>query len=177
MTSAPHLRSRVLAEGTPDHMGQEQIVDLSKLDLEKVELDIEGIRRCIPQRYEMEQLDGIIRYDPVQEFIVGFRDVRNDEFWVRGHIPGRPLLPGVLMLEAAAQLASTYIGLTLKQPGLFIGFGAADRVKFRGTVAPGDRLLIAARCQAMRSRAAVFDVQGLVAGKVVFEARVTGVRV
>ena len=159
------------------HMGQPLLVDLSTLDLERVEIDIEGIRRCIPQRHEMEQLDGIIRYDPVGEFIVGFKDVRSDEFWVRGHIPGRPLFPGVLMLEAAAQLSSTYIGLTLKQQDLFIGFGAADRVKFRGTVAPGDRLVIAAKCQAMRSSAAVFDAQGLVAGKVVFEARVTGVRV
>jgi 3-hydroxyacyl-[acyl-carrier-protein] dehydratase len=158
-------------------MGQEFLVDLSKIDVERVVVDLEGIRRCIPQRHEMEQLDAIVRFDPTERLIVGYKDVRSDEFWVRGHIPGRPLFPGVLMLEAAAQLSSVYIGLALEKKDLFIGFGAADRVKFRGTVAPGDRFLLIGKCQALRTRAAVFDVQGFVGGKLVFEARVTGVQV
>jgi 3-hydroxyacyl-[acyl-carrier-protein] dehydratase len=158
-------------------MASELLVDLSRVDLERVEMDIEAIRDCIPQRFEMEQLTGIIRFEPAAGCIVGFKDVRSDEFWVRGHIPGRPLFPGVLMLEAAAQLASIYITLTLERQDLFIGFGAADRVKFRGTVVPGDRLLVLAVCRSLRSRAAVFEAQGVVASRIVFEARITGVRV
>ncbi len=158
-------------------MASELLVNLSSIDLEHVEMDIDAIRRVIPQRHEMEQIQGVIRFDPKGGTIVGYKDVRADEFWVRGHIPGRPLYPGVLMLEAAAQLASTYMSLVLEDRDLFIGFGAADRVKFRGTVVPGDRLIVIARCLALRSRAAVFQAQGVVAGRIVFEAQVTGVRV
>ena len=53
----------------------------------------------------MEHLNGVNYYDHNGK-IVGYKDVREDEFWVEGHIPGRPLLPGVIMIEAAAQLAS-----------------------------------------------------------------------
>ena len=52
----------------------------------------------------MEQLDGHRPPRPEQHLVVGYKDVRADEFWVRGHMPGNPLLPGVLMCEAAAQL-------------------------------------------------------------------------
>ena len=53
-------------------------------------------------------LDGIVLIDPGRHLIVGYKDVRPDEFWVRGHMPGFPLLPGVLMCEAAAQLSCYY---------------------------------------------------------------------
>ena len=81
------------------------LVDLTQIDLDQVTISIEEIREVNAQRYEMEQLLGIITHRPDEGYVVGFKDVRDDEFWVRGHIPGRPLLPGVLMIEAAAQLA------------------------------------------------------------------------
>ena len=71
--------------------------------------DREAIRQVNPQRFEMEQLTAIVYVDPVNHVIVGYKDVRHDEFWVRGHMPDYPLLPGVLMCEAAAQLCSYYI--------------------------------------------------------------------
>jgi 3-hydroxyacyl-[acyl-carrier-protein] dehydratase len=93
------------------------LVDLSGIDLTRVAIPIEEIREVNPQRYEMEQLSGIITYRPDLGYIVAFRDVRPDEFWVRGHIPGRPLFPGVLMIEAAAQLSSFYYKLFMdKEP-------------------------------------------------------------
>lgn len=85
-------------------MAQDILTDLSTLDLNKTTIDIEAIRAIIPHRYEMEQLDGIIKFDPENKIIVGYKDISHNEFWVRGHIPGRPLMPGVMMLEAAAQL-------------------------------------------------------------------------
>lgn len=83
-------------------MPQDFLIDLDGLNLNKSVVDIEAIRTVIPHRYEMEQLSGILKFDPEHKIIVGYKDISNNEFWVRGHIPGRPLMPGVLMLEAAA---------------------------------------------------------------------------
>jgi len=154
-------------------MAPKPLVDLSTIDLSRVEGGPEEIRKYNLQRYEFEQLDGIILYAPEQRLVIGFKDVRDDEFWVRGHIPGRPLFPGVLMCEAAAQLCSYYY-MRYSQAKKFVGFGGLDRVKFRGQVVPGDRLILLARNTEMGRRRAVFDVQGVVDGRVVFEGVVTG---
>src|SRR5262245_23054443 len=95
----------------------------SQLNLERVVADKEAIRRVNPQRFEMEQLDAIVLIDPVQHLVAGYKDLRADEFWVRGHMPAYPLLPGVLMCEAAAQLCSYYSTTQGISPGDFIGFG------------------------------------------------------
>src|SRR4051812_26554446 len=104
------------------------LLDLDTLDLDHVEYGIDEIRKCNPQRFEMEQLSGIIRLLPAERAVVAFRDVRADEFWVRGHIPGRPLFPGVLMLEAAAQMSSFVIHHVLHDPR-FLGFGGVEDVR------------------------------------------------
>jgi 3-hydroxyacyl-[acyl-carrier-protein] dehydratase len=95
-----------------------------QLDTTRVIADREAIRRVNPQRFEMEQLDAIVLLDPVENLIVGYKDVRADEFWVRGHMPNYPLLPGVLMCEAAAQLCSYFITTQGLAPGDFVGFHA-----------------------------------------------------
>jgi len=154
-------------------MAPKPLVDLTTVDLNHVEAGPEEIRRYNLQRYEFEQLDGIIRYDPEQGIVIGFKDVRDDEFWVRGHIPGRPLFPGVLMCEAAAQLCSYYYR-RYGGSDRFVGFGGMDKVKFRGQVVPGDRLILLARVIRLGTRRAVFEVQGIVDGRVVFEGVVTG---
>ena len=156
------------------------LVDLAGIDLEKVVLPIADIRRVNPHRFEMEQLTRVVHLDLDRGEIVAVKEVRDDEFWVRGHIPGRPLLPGVLMIEAAAQMCSVYYKQARPDPR-FLGFGGVDGVKFRGQVVPGDRLLLLGRALEIRSRRAVFDTQGVIgegtdpAGfKRVFEARITG---
>jgi 3-hydroxyacyl-[acyl-carrier-protein] dehydratase len=149
------------------------VVDLSKIDLGRVVMSIDEIRQYIPHRYEMEQLTGVIHLDVAAGQIVAFKDVRPDEFWVRGHIPGRPVLPGVLMIEAAAQMSSLYYKKVQQDPR-FLGFGGVDGVKFRGQVVPGDRLLLLGQAVEIRSRRAVFDTQGVVGDRLVFEARITG---
>src|SRR4051794_31172316 len=98
------------------------VFDISSIDLNKVIYDQEAIREANPQRGDMEMLNGIVYAAPELGRIVGYKDVRADEFWVPGHIPGRPLLPGVLMVEAAAQLASFYTRKFVGWKG-FIGFG------------------------------------------------------
>ncbi|NLX57562.1 MAG: beta-hydroxyacyl-ACP dehydratase [Phycisphaerae bacterium] len=149
------------------------LIDASTYDVNKVVMPIDVIRKYNAQRYEMEQLSGVLRFDPEAGEIVCFKDLRQDEFWVRGHIPGRPLMPGVIMIEAAAQMCSLYFGLV--SPGdKFIGFGGVDDVKFRGQVVPGDKLVLLGKLIELRPRRAVFDTQGVVDGRMAFQARITG---
>ena len=149
------------------------LVDLSKIDPGRVLMSIEEIRQFNPHRFEMEMLSGVLHLDTAAGEIVAFKDVRPDEFWVRGHIPGRPLMPGVLMIEAAAQMSSLYYK-RVTGDARFLGFGGVDAVKFRGQVVPGDRLLLLGKVVELRNRRAVFDTQGVVGDRLVFEARITG---
>src|SRR4051812_21810465 len=82
--------------------------DVNRIDFDKVVADRVAIRQVNPQRHEMEQLDGVVLIDFESDIAIGYKDVRNDEFWVRGHMPGYPLLPGILMCEASAQLCSFF---------------------------------------------------------------------
>ncbi len=149
------------------------LMDPATIDTENIVAGPDQIRACNPQRYEFEQLDAVVYCDTEQGLIAGFKDVADDEFWVRGHIPGRPLFPGVLMCEAAAQLCSYYFR-KVAGTGKFLGFGGLDNVKFRGQVKPGDRFIILAKNLQIGSRRAVFECQGLVEGAMVFQGKVTG---
>jgi 3-hydroxyacyl-[acyl-carrier-protein] dehydratase len=149
------------------------IVDLSQIDLNTVLFDQEAIRELNPQRGDMEHLDAIIWADPVQGMIVGKKIVREDEFWVPGHIPGRPLLPGVLMIEAGAQLAGFYTKKYVGWTG-FIGFGGTGETKFRAQVVPGSTLYLMAKHTWSRHRRIGSIVQGVVNGGMAFETEIIG---
>lgn len=149
------------------------LFDITGIDLNAVIADQEAIRKANPQRGAMEHLNGIIWVEESAGQILGYKDVRDDEFWVPGHIPGRPLLPGVIMLEAAAQLASYYTKHHLKWEG-FLGFGGVENCKFRQSVAPGCRLLLLARLDWQRHRRICSTIQGLVDGNIAFETQIIG---
>lgn len=118
------------------------LIDPSSVDYENIIADIEGIRAINPQRYEMEHLTAVILDDPKTGICAGYKDVTENEFWVRGHMPGMPLMPGVIMCESAAQLCSFHVQKNDLLGAAMVGFGGLDNVRFRGTVVPGDRLLI-----------------------------------
>ena len=77
------------------------LIDPTELALMPILASREEIMQVNLQRFEMIQLDGIVLLDPSRHTIGGYKDVGNGEFWVRGHMPGYPLLPGVLICEAA----------------------------------------------------------------------------
>jgi 3-hydroxyacyl-[acyl-carrier-protein] dehydratase len=154
-------------------MPPQLLIDPARYDPAKPVMTIDEIRRHNPQRGEMEQLSGALLFDPACGEIVTFKDVSDAEFWIRGHIPGRPLMPGVMLIEAAAQMCSLYYSLVAPSEK-FIGFGGVDGVKFRGQVVPGDRLILLGKAVEIRSRRAIFDTQGLVGDRLVFEGRITG---
>ena len=157
-------------------MAAQPIVARERWNKDGVLFGPDEIRRTNAQRFEMEHLDAVSLLDVGEQEVVGWKDVRADEFWVRGHIPGRPLLPGVIMIEALAQLTSFYIGRAVPDIG-FIGFGGVDEVRFRGTVVPGQRLVLVGKGLSIRSRMAVFATQGWLDDKLVVEAKITGVKV
>jgi 3-hydroxyacyl-[acyl-carrier-protein] dehydratase len=150
-------------------------LDPATLDCSRVVADQDAIRRVNPQRFEMEQLNAIVFVDPEHHLIAGYKDVRPDEFWVRGHMPDYPLLPGVLMCEAAAQLCTYQIRTQTNMGGDFIGFGGMENVRFRGQVRPGDRLLLIGKAIRLNRRQTVFNVQGFVGATMVFHADIIGV--
>ena len=156
-------------------MPPEPHFDLTELDFGRVLADQAAIRGVNPQRFEMEQLTAILHNDAQTQMIVGYKDVRDDEFWVRGHMPNYPIMPGVLMCEAAAQLCSYYIVTQGLLQGDFIGFGGLEDVRFRGLVRPGDRLVLVGKAKRIHRRQTIFNVQGFVGDKMVFEADVIGV--
>jgi len=150
------------------------LFDLSSIDLNRIVVSLEEIRRIIPQRFEMEMLSAIVHDG--DDAVVGYKDFTLDEFWVRGHIPGRPLLPGVLMIECAAQLCA--FRTMRKQPEMgFVGFAKCDEVRFRGTVVPPGRLYMIAQTVEMNRRRAIAKCQGVHNGDLVFEATITGMSV
>lgn len=152
------------------------IIDVSQLDFDRVVADIEGIRRYNPQRFEMEQLTAIVYEDVEGKLGVGYKDVRADEFWARGHMPGMPIMPGVMLCECAAQLCS-YLSQKYDLLGAdMLGFGGMDEVRFRDPVYPGDRLVMVAQLVKVRRGALVISqFQGFVRNSMVCEGQIKGV--
>ncbi len=156
-------------------MPREALLDLSTVDFNHIVVDQDGIRQINPQRYEMEQLNAIVHMDRENHIVVGYKDVRPDEFWVRGHMPGFPLMPGVIMCEAGAQLTAYYWKSSGLIEGDFIAFGGMENVRFRGPVRIGDRFVIVAKSLKFHRRQVHMRVQGFVGKTMVFEGDVIGV--
>lgn len=154
------------------------LVDLKKINMEKVLYDTDDICRFIPHRHEMLQIDRIVHFDEDEGITVGIKEVRDNEFWVKGHIPGRPILPGVLLLEAAAQICTFHFGKSLDPgSGRFFGFAKVDRMKFRGVALPSDMIVFVVKILKSKENSANYAVQAFVAGKMIFEAEVMGATV
>jgi 3-hydroxyacyl-[acyl-carrier-protein] dehydratase len=155
-----------------------KLFPVEEYDYDNPMFDLEEIRRVNPQRHEMEQLTGIVHVAPPSDGIVGFKDVTDKEFWIRGHMPGFPLMPGVVLCECAAQLAGFFARKYNLLDGDFLGFGGMSNVKFRVPVYPNCRLILAAHVTKVRpKRRAEFQFQGFVDGTMFFSGEMIGVPV
>lgn len=152
------------------------VIDPTAFDFSRPIAGIEEIRAVNPHRYEFEMLSGIVHVDPATHLIVGFKDAAPDDFWTRGHMPGFPLMPGVLMCEAAAQLCGYYYTTQkIGEPGSLLGLGGVDEAKFVRTVRPGERLVLVGTGVRVHRRLTRFLVKGYVGTERTFEALITGV--
>jgi len=150
------------------------ILDFSEFDTQQVVADIETIRSYNPQRHEMEQLTAICYEDSARGICVGYKDLKPDEFWARGHMPGMPIMPGVIMCEAAAQLSSYFVSKHKLMDGM-IGFGALDEVRFRGLVKPGDRFVVVVHLLKCRRQVVTCEFQAFVGQELVCQGQITGI--
>ena len=134
-------------------------------------LDILAIMQRLPHRYPFLLIDRIVRFVPGEE-IVALKNVTMNEPFFQGHFPAKPVMPGVLIIEALAQaggiLAAEIRGA--EKQGDIIYFMGMDAVRFRKPVVPGDQLMLEARVLRMRSRVAKMAGRALVDGQLVAEA-------
>lgn len=152
------------------------VIDSLDFDFDNPIAGIEQIREVNAHRYEFEMLTGIVHVDPKKHLAVGFKDMRETDFWVRGHMPGFPLFPGVLMCEAAAQLCGYYyVSQKVGDPDVLMGLAGIDEARFVRTVRPGDRLVLVGTGIKVHRRLMRFRVVGQVGAEKAFEVVITGV--
>jgi 3-hydroxyacyl-[acyl-carrier-protein] dehydratase len=150
-------------------------LDPATLDLTRIIADRDAIRKINPQRFEMEMLDAVVFDDIASHTVCGYKDIRQDEFWIKGHMPGFPLMPGVMLCEAAAQISAYH---TMKNKLLdcdFVGFGGMDEVRFRASVYPGQRLVLVGKVIKLHRKQVIAHVQGFVEATMVFHGNIIGI--
>jgi UDP-3-O-[3-hydroxymyristoyl] N-acetylglucosamine deacetylase/3-hydroxyacyl-[acyl-carrier-protein] dehydratase len=175
------LNAHIVATRSGHQLNQElvkQIVEETRAREESGDLrapthvDIKEIQSVLPHRYPFLLIDRVIERDGFRR-AVGLKNVSINEPYFQGHYPGNPIMPGVLILEAMAQLAGVLLLRRLENTGKLAVMWAIDRVKLRGAVFPGDQLRL--EVETLRFRENMGSVYGkaMVAGKLVAEAQFT----
>jgi 3-hydroxyacyl-[acyl-carrier-protein] dehydratase len=161
------------ASPLPKSVKSRLLFSLDGVDLSAVAADRARIARMNPHRQQMALLDRLVWHSPGFERGVGVKVARPDEFWVDGHLPARPLNPGVLMIESAAQLACYLYNARQRTPQI-AAFTRLDDAVFRHSVEPGQELMLLSDEIQYSPRRFISAVQGIVEGRIAFEARITG---
>lgn len=133
--------------------------------------DVRRLLRMMPHRYPMLLVDRVLEIDGDRRAL-GVKNVTINEPFFQGHYPGTPIMPGVLIVEAMAQLSGVLIGQSLEQVGKLPIMLSLDRVKLRRTVTPGDQLILEAETVRIRSRIAHMRCRAYVAEEIAAEAEV-----
>ena len=132
-------------------------------------LDINEIKAILPHRYPFLLVDRILEIESGKR-IVGIKNVSSNEPFFQGHFPAEPVMPGVLILEALAQVSCVLVLRDLNLPGCISLFTGADEVAFRRKVVPGDQLRLEAEVERMRVPFGRMKVKATVDGDVACEA-------
>ncbi|MBI2899452.1 MAG: beta-hydroxyacyl-ACP dehydratase [Planctomycetes bacterium] len=157
-------------------MPAERLIDPASVDFSRPILDRKGIEALVPHRDAMLLLDGVVTMDIPNALVVGYRDCRADEFWTAGHFPSNPILPGVLIAEASAQLALVYNKTALPdlKDRLWVLVGM-NQARFRGMVRPGDRLVLAGKVLQLTRRGGRVYSQAYVGDKCIAEVEILAI--
>jgi 3-hydroxyacyl-[acyl-carrier-protein] dehydratase len=133
--------------------------------------DIQGIMKLLAHRYPFLLIDRVLKVVPGDQ-ITALKNVTNNEPFFQGHFPGRPIMPGVLIIEAMAQAGGilAYLTGSAEQRSRLIYFMGMDKVRFRKPVVPGDQILLKAKILKFRSKAAKMSGIATVDNQMVAEA-------
>ena len=146
-----------------------QLMPVENIPVGEGALDIKGVMKILPHRYPFLMVDRILRFDGDNK-AVGQKTVTINEPYFQGHFPGHPVMPGVLQIEAMAQVASILMLREAENAGRLGYFMSVDKAKFRRPVVPGDVLLIEVELTKSRSKIGKARGQCVVNGQTVSEA-------
>jgi UDP-3-O-[3-hydroxymyristoyl] N-acetylglucosamine deacetylase/3-hydroxyacyl-[acyl-carrier-protein] dehydratase len=134
-------------------------------------LDIRSVQRILPHRYPMLLVDRVIEVDGDRR-AVGVKNVTINEPFFQGHYPRQPMMPGVLIIEAMAQLSGILLSQKLEHTGKVAVLLSCDKVKFRRPIVPGDQLILEANTVRVKARTGQTYCQARVAGELAAEATI-----
>jgi len=134
-----------------------------------VPLSIEEIKKILPHRYPFLLLDRITEINGLAS-IKGYKNVTANEEFFQGHFPANPVMPGVLIIEAMAQLGAVLLLRRFLDQGLFAYFAGIEKARFKRTVVPGDRLDMEVTVLRDRGKFAITNGRALVSGELAAEA-------
>lgn len=135
-------------------------------------LDINQIKEIIPHRHPFLLIDYIEDYEPGQ-FAVGYKCVTYREDFFKGHFPQEPVMPGVLTLEALAQVGAVAILSKEENKGRIAYFGGISKCKFKGKIRPGDKVKLETKIIKEKGPVGIGEAVASVDGKVAVSAELT----
>ena len=160
-----HLMARRLIEQADSNWRE------SLLAREHSAMDIRQIQRILPHRFPMLLVDRVLEIQGDHRAI-GVKNVTNNDIFFQGHYPGSPIMPGVLIVEALAQLGGILLSQKLEHTGKLAVLLSMDKVKMRNPVFPGDQLLLEAVAVRVKSRTGHIRCKAYVSDKVAAEAEI-----
>ena len=167
-TKAGHELNTLMVRALLQHVRDTEIAEGLRRDST---IDIREILRILPHRYPFLLIDRVIEIEGLKR-AVGIKNVTINEPFFQGHWPQAPIMPGVLIVEAMAQLAGVLLFRKLDNTNKLAVLLSIDKVKLRRSVVPGDQLRIEAEALKVRSRSARVHCRATVEGKLACEAQI-----
>ena len=135
-------------------------------------LNKEGIEKIIPQRNPFLMIDEVEDYIPGKS-AVAYKHVREDEYYFKGHFPGQPIMPGVLIIESLAQTGAIAILSMEENKGKNALFGGVDKLRFKKQVVPGDTLKLEVKIIKKKGPIGIGEAIATVDGKIAVRGELT----